>query len=564
MSVVSTPTPERREKRRPQQEEPAPDGAVLRELRERAGWRQEELGERTGVAQSTVGRWERSEAPIPQPDWPRIRGLLDEAEPQETPVTAAELRALLRDLNLRQDDLAERLGLTRSAVAIWVSGHQRVPPRWWKALREIARSGERRQVDPVGDALTVADCRRRLTLGKNAVGAMLRAPEDDPWHLPSVHVTSSGGKQSYGVREADLQQLAERISTPPLPPDPIWPRDAVVILASKPLRQGPAYTRLWKRLAGEVERGRLTEYVLVDGARGAGQRRYSRKEVRALARRLKAEGITSAPSSRHRVVAAAAKRHENEGLMDTAAAAKLAGVQRTVPARWGREGRYGARKIDGEWFFVAAQVEKYRRRAEPQPSVPVVCAVCGEQHAVSAAEYRKAQARAKARTKARTDAGGRAAPRFFHPECLKQPGAYVLRIADRKPKGEHTSRATQAQWDAGVRDRAKAGERFRDAMQKLHKSLVRHPALIDKMTQTRYGHPLSGERKAIRETAARSRARRSPATRELEEKVRQLLADTAMTQEEIAAEVHLTPQRVGQIISDLGLPPRPHGGPRTK
>jgi hypothetical protein len=409
--------------------------------------------------------------------------------------------------------------------------------------------------------LTVAECRRRLTLGKNAVGAMLRAPEGDPWHLPSERVVSGKGKSSYGVREADCEQLAARISTPPLPADAIWPGEAVEILAGRVLRFGTAYTRQWKRLQGEVNRGRLTEYVLVDGAPAAGQRRYSRKEVRALARRLSKEGITSAPSSRRRVVEAAAKRVEGEGLIDTAAAAKLGNVERTVPARWGHEGRYGARKIDGEWFFEKAQVETYRRRAAPERPVNVVCAVCRKPHSVSAPASRRAWARARE--------AGRAAPQFFHPECLvEQPGAYVLRIAERKPKGEYRSCATQAQWDAGVRDRVKTGERLSHEMTELHKNPARHTALIDKTTQTRYGHPLSEERRAELETAARGRALtdsdRSRATRELEADVRELMETTDMAQMEIAGELRITPGRVSQIAKTQRLTPRPHGGTRNQ
>jgi transcriptional regulator with XRE-family HTH domain len=134
--------------------EPPPDGAALRTMRERAGWRQEDLAGRAGVSTSNVGRWERGEAPTPQRDWPRVRRVLEEAPPAEEPVSTEELLALLRKLNYRHGDLAEQLGITRPAVAVWASGRQRVPPRHWAKLRELARSGERRpEPDAVADAL---------------------------------------------------------------------------------------------------------------------------------------------------------------------------------------------------------------------------------------------------------------------------------------------------------------------------------------------------------------------------------------------------------------------------
>lgn len=409
--------------------------------------------------------------------------------------------------------------------------------------------------------LTVARCQRRLTLGKNAVGRMLRAPEGDPWHLPSERVSSSG-PNAYRVRSADLEQLAARISTPPLPADAIWPHEAIEILAGRPLQRGSkAYGRTWQALARNVARRWLTEYVLVDAAcaragprPGAlGQRRYSRAEVVALRDRL------GGAWSRRRVRAAAAARVKRGGLIGTAGAAKLAGVSRRVPARWGREGRYGARKIEGEWFFIKALVETHQRRAVPQPSVTVSCALCGKPLKRSAPAMRRAWAKA-------ADAG-RAAPRFFHPDCLKQPDGYALRVSGRKPKRNHRTRAVQVQWDAGVRDRKKTGERMSQVMKKLHKSPERHVALVDKTTQTRWGHSLSDERKSELESQARTRActdsDRSRAARELEARVISLWP-TDRTHEEIADELRTTPRHVRRIAAKHELPPRRRGRPPRK
>jgi DNA-binding transcriptional regulator YiaG len=137
-----------------------PAAALMRALRDRAGWKQAELAERVGTSQAQVSRWELgAAAPILLEEWPRIRDVLAAAQPAslQQPVTPAEIREGRRRLNWTQRDLADALGLPHGTVAPWASGAKPVPPGRWAQIRGVLGTarpapppGER---DRVGEAL---------------------------------------------------------------------------------------------------------------------------------------------------------------------------------------------------------------------------------------------------------------------------------------------------------------------------------------------------------------------------------------------------------------------------
>ncbi len=86
---------------------------------------------------------------------------------------------------------------------------------------------------------TLRRCCERLSIERHDVAQLLSAPPDDPFYLPHVRVRSCGRTGlAYRVRPDDLEALAARISTPPLPPDPIRPRDAIAVRAGERVRGG--------------------------------------------------------------------------------------------------------------------------------------------------------------------------------------------------------------------------------------------------------------------------------------------------------------------------------------
>ena len=116
--------------------------------------------------------------------------------------------------------------------------------------------------------------------------------------------------------------------------------------------------------------------------------------------------------------------------------------------RWTEKGRFGARKIDGLWFFDKAQVAAYRRPAAPQPPETVRCALCGESFTMRASRVRKAREAAEA-----TESDELL---VFCSECWATPEARSLahsrRVWQRGYSSPGRSRGLEAQWADGKRD----------------------------------------------------------------------------------------------------------------
>jgi hypothetical protein len=357
--------------------------------------------------------------------------------------------------------------------------------------------------------------------------------------------------------------VGEEISaTRRLPADAIRTGEAIELLAGKKLRQGTtAYIRHQARLARSVKRGRLTEYRRLGpgGVPHRHPRYYSRAEVLALRVSLERDGFTAASPSAYqrRTVQAITRRAEDEGLIRLDAAAELAGVTIAAARRWTQRGRFSARKIDGLWFFERAEVAAYRRPAAPQPSETIPCAFCGGPVTRQASKVRQAR---EVATKA-----GHEEPLVFCPECwANEPEARSLAHSRckwrRGYRSPGRSRGMKAQWANGQRDLVAHRERNRQAWRSPKTAVDR----ADKSARERHGRGLSPERQDQVARKAMSRAtkasQRSAKARELEANVARLWP-TGMSGMAIANELYVTPQRVGQVARDLGLPRRPRGRP---
>lgn len=340
-----------------------------------------------------------------------------------------------------------------------------------------------------------------------------------------------------------------------LPADAIRTGDAIALLAGKALKvNSTAYIRHQARLARGGNRGRLTEYRLLrpDGT-PRHPRYYSRAEVLALRDSLEHDGFTRAAAPQRRAVQAILKRAEREGLVGVEAAAELAGVTVAAVRKWIVRGRFGARKIDGLWFFEHAQVAAYRRPAARQSTETVPCAMgCGRGVSLQASRARKARAIAAAAASDEL--------LVFCSECWAKPEARSLAHSRQSwPSGYSSpgrSRGLKTQWEEGKRDREAQRERNQEAWRSPKTAIER----AEKSTQARYGHPLSDPRKVGGRALSRAQRRspRSHATRQQEERLKELWP-TGKTVRQIADELRMTTDNVKKMRQRLGLPPRPRG-----
>jgi hypothetical protein len=337
--------------------------------------------------------------------------------------------------------------------------------------------------------------------------------------------------------------------------------EAAGILAGKPIhsRDKITYERLIDRVRTAVRRGQ------VRAERLDGVTRYSRRDVEALKAALDAAGINGRAQPKSKHLASTAKQMDAAGFVNSATARALAGVSSPgLPARWGRMGLYGARKIAGQWFFDRSLLLGAHRRAARQPSLEVRCAACGESMMRTASEVRKGFTRGRGR--------------FYHRHCWAEVRSGVLRenrlqaVARGLPKESADSRAKRsaaqrAAWASGKHDRQAHSQIARDMVTTLRNSPTRHAAQIEDMQRTRYGSsPTEGDVRR-REKSARRRQQASTARAEQAAARRARVAElsaTDKTLKEITAALQdeffgVTLNTVKQDRRFLKLPARPRG-----
>jgi hypothetical protein len=410
-----------------------------------------------------------------------------------------------------------------------------------------------------GYALSVGDCARLLTVHERVVRGMLRAAAGRPDHLPGVRVAVRG-HAAVRIRLSDLQDLARRLSLP-APGDAIRPGDAVRILAGKQVgRRTATYMRLYQRLTAATEAGCLTAYVMP----GQQQIRYSRSQVHAVRNMFESEGISSKRAPRQRIAAAFAKRID-ESLIDSVEAAALAGVTQDAAREWGQKGRYGARRIDGCWFFDSKKIAERKPRAPRMPRVNVECANCGDASLRRASLVRRAEEHAAS--------VGRD-PQFFCSDCWTNGAARRLRAVgirngwtdgSRRVSSRRSSVAQRAAWVEGRHDRDAAAIIMRRTVSRLLRSPKRRVDWQNARLLKRHGRSLSEDERVRHVRDALSRAQResdrSRAAREREQRLRELWP-TGMTVQRIAEELGTTSSNVKAMRRSLGLAERARGRPR--
>ncbi|MGW2672371.1 helix-turn-helix domain-containing protein [Streptomyces sp. NPDC001272] len=113
-------------------------GGRLRELRIKRGMHtQRQLAEALGCARSSVTTWEASKS-IPRPAMlSRIATLLDASPDDLIDAPKVKLRTLRTTRGLRQQDMAEALGVTPSTYCDVERQRQGIPERWFPILAHL-------------------------------------------------------------------------------------------------------------------------------------------------------------------------------------------------------------------------------------------------------------------------------------------------------------------------------------------------------------------------------------------------------------------------------------------
>jgi hypothetical protein len=407
-----------------------------------------------------------------------------------------------------------------------------------------------------GYTLSVSDCCERCGgLSEKTVRGWLSAPAAEPDHLPSVLATSTGlrsGRSAYRVRPADLEALLARITVPaPIPLDAIRPGEAAEVFAGRSSLARRDRERHTEAVRAEVERGRLTAYVI------AGATRYSRSQVEDVAEFREQEGYGFEPAPRRRASKAERIRAQRDRLLTVKDAARDCGRAVSTVRKWATEGRYGAVKRGGQWFLDEVQLPPSKTRAKPMsPSrVTVTCAACGnptdERYA---SEVRKTEQRARS--------AGRPVL-FFHRECLTTEKARVLLGHPARKKRPKLSAETRARQGAAQRatwtPERRAKQRERALQMSKRAKAGDHARRIAKMARTRYGSGLS-EQDVLRGITTR-RARGAARVRAAADRGLQAveLRRVGLTDEQIRSELSISRRQLLRYYARAGMPVRKHG-----
>ena len=410
-------------------------------------------------------------------------------------------------------------------------------------------------------SLSVADCCKRCGgLSEKTIRAWIAAPEDALDHLPAMLATRPGlrsGRSAYAVRASDLEALLARITDPaPLPHDPIRPGEAAEIFADRSSLSRRDRERHAEALRAEVERGRLTAYVI------AGVTRYSRANVVEVAKLREEEGYRFEPSRRDRAAKAERVRAQRDNLRTLKESAALCGVHESTAYRWHVEGRYGAERHGRRRLFPAARLPTTAQgHAKPiKGRRTVKCAVCPRTHERYASEVR--------RTEQRQKRAGRAVLFFCREHLNTEKARTLLGHPARRPRPPRSAE-TRARQGAAQRatwtPERRARQRERALLMSKHAKAGDHARRIVKMARTRHGSDLN-EQDVLRGITTRraGNSARSAAARTRAQEAVELRKD-GRTDEEIRDKLRIGRSQLFRYYAEAGpdLPPRKRG-PRPR
>jgi DNA-binding transcriptional regulator YiaG len=104
--------------------------SAFRTLRKKLGISQTDIANQCEIGISTVSAWERGEEPMPPEALKALMVLItnkmQQPNVQQPNVSGDDLRTLRKKLGMRQVDLAESLGVSVQAIALW-EGHAAKP-----------------------------------------------------------------------------------------------------------------------------------------------------------------------------------------------------------------------------------------------------------------------------------------------------------------------------------------------------------------------------------------------------------------------------------------------------
>lgn len=347
------------------------------------------------------------------------------------------------------------------------------------------------EAERLGYTLGADACGERLGIRRGELFRMLATGD-----LPSVRARTRRGS-AYRVRPQDLEELLARVCVPSPPADLIRETYALEILAGQPVRSGTTPGgRMRQRLYAAVERGSVVRYRLL------GRSRYSRREVEFERDRLAARGVGTRATTPRTHHLALRKGMETEGLVDTRTASQRVGVPQSTAAGWAARGLYGARKLAGQWWFVADLLPSSPPSARHEPGGRVPCARCGRPHERPAWEVRAATEKGR---------------RLYCPDCWTEIRDQVTGDNLAKGRGRKFthSEETRVKMSASAVlrwERATAEERAakRGALaighDKLLRSGKRRVAMTSKIVLARQGREPTEEERRRWSTRAKSRA----------------------------------------------------------
>jgi hypothetical protein len=276
------------------------------------------------------------------------------------------------------------------------------------------------------------------------------------------------------------------------------------MLAGEPLtphgKGRNAYWRWYQRIERERRSGRLQERRLP----GRRQIYFDREDIARLKAELEGAGVTT-PGSRRRAKAALRARMEQRGLVPLPEAAKQLGLTPASLRSRVRRGTIEGELIDDQLFFRQDVLDAAKpRRAKATPGrQPVQCEFpgCAEERLLTASQ--------------RTGATHHFCSEEHRREWFlaEQKAGRITREGrpDTEEGRRRKSEATKRRWDRGELNVDKLPQCQPGFEGHYSRDPARFPEAMNKMTQTRYGRPLSeGRRSQLRALAGGGRELERP------------------------------------------------------